>query len=222
MSARWWVVLGASLLMSGGCKSSSTSSSGTAVPSATAAARPIEGGTSATAGASSSAVAPSTPAAAPRTGPMRFTWTDFHFEFFDTAVMEVEDGKVTELFPDARQKMHRGQPVTAIFFRLARYELSDDEAKALREALSSDAFWALKDRYINREIEDGTTQTFSVSFGSSDPKRVECYQEWPAPVQRVREVIGAIRSAHADVREKAEEADEKTAKAMRARAGGEP
>lgn len=153
---------------------------------------------------------------------MRFTWTDFHFEFFDTAVMEVEGKNVRELFPDARQKMDRGQPVTEIFFRLARYELSDDEADRLKGALSSDAFWSLKKSYIDPSIEDGTTQTFSVSFGGADPKHVECYQRWPPPVQKVREIIGAIRTAHAGVRDAAAEADEATAKAMREKAGGHP
>jgi len=153
---------------------------------------------------------------------MRFTWTDFHFEFFEPAVMEVEGRQVRELFPDSRQKTHEGEPVTEIFFRLATYSLSADEAQALRDVLSSDAFWTLDDRYLNRDIEDGTTQTFTVSFGTSDPKSVHCYQQWPPPVAKIRAIIGDIRKAHQDLREQAGEAAEATAKAMREKAGVRP
>jgi hypothetical protein len=78
-----------------------------------------------------------------------------------------------------------------MFFRLATYELSADEAAALRDAVTSREFLALEPRHVNSDIEDGVAQTFTVSIGDHE-QHVYCYRQWPPPIARVKEQIRAI------------------------------
>lgn len=148
------------------------------------------------------------------TGPLRFVWTHFHFEMGGTAVLEIRDRSVRDLFPDSRQARHEGERVTEMFFRLATYELSADEAAALRDAVTSREFLALEPRHVNSDIKDGATQTFTVSIGDHE-QHVYCYQQWPPPIVRVKEQIRAIQDAHRSERESAPEAPVDVAAEMR-------
>ncbi len=153
----------------------------------------------------------------PTTAPLRFVWTDFHFEV-GTSVMEVEGGQVTETFSDHRMKVDaKGEPYSELFHRRATYALTTAEATRLRGALTADAFWALDDRYMHPGIEDGTTQTFTVSVGDRS-KDVYCYHQWPEPVAEVKRVIRDVREAHEAERKAAPEVDHHDVEAAEHRA----
>lgn len=167
--------------------------------------------------ASGAPVASSSAKPLPTTAPLRFVWTDFHFEV-GTSVMEVDGAQVTEIFSDHRMKVDaKGERYTEVFHRRARYPLSKREASRLRGALSADAFWTLEARYMHPGIEDGTTQTFTVALGDR-AKDVYCYHQWPAPVAEVRGIIGDIRKAHESERKASPEVDHDVLEEAEARA----
>lgn len=154
--------------------------------------------------ASAAPVASSTASPRPSEAPLRFVWTDFHFEV-GTSVMEVDETQVIEVFSDHRMKVDaKGQRYTELFHRRASYVLSAAEAARLRGALTADAFWALDARYMHPGIEDGTTQTFTVSVGDRK-KDVYCYHQWPEPVAEVKRVLRDVREAHEAERKAAPE-----------------
>jgi hypothetical protein len=134
----------------------------------------------------------------------RFVWTDFHFEMGGTQVFDVTGRHARDLFHDSRQATHQGQPVTQMFFRLAEYDLTDAELAALQRAAIAPSYWSLEPRYTNKDIEDGSTQTFTVWAGKRK-KDVVCYQEWPEPVGALREVVSSIQKSHAAERKVAVE-----------------
>lgn len=135
---------------------------------------------------------------------MRFIFTDFHFEMGGTAVFEVEERRVHDLFADARQEVQDGERVTVMFFRRAEYELSDDEAANLREAVTASDFWDLEPAYMNEEIDDGSSQDFVAVVGGAQ-KLVHAYHQWPPPLRRIKAQVRAIQAAHRPERESAPE-----------------
>lgn len=145
--------------------------------------------------ASGAPVASSPASPLPAAAPLRFVWTDFHFEA-GTSVMEIEGNRVIETFSDRRMKVGaKGEQYSELFHRRASYALSAVEAAQLRGALTADAFWALEARYMHPGIEDGVTQTFTVSVGDRT-KDVYCYHQWPEPVVEVKRVLREVREAH--------------------------
>lgn len=154
--------------------------------------------------ASKPAAAP--PHDTPEDGPIEFTWTDFHFEM-GMAVLLVEGDRVRDLYVDSRRETHEGEPVTVMFHRLATYRLTEDEATALHGAATSPEFLALEHRFVHPDIEDGTTQTFSVVAGGRT-QFIYCYQQWPPPVAEVKTHIRDIQTAHAAERKTALEAQQ--------------
>ncbi len=161
-------------------------------------------------------VASATPSSVPTTAPLRFVWTGFHFEF-GTTLMEVDGREVTEVFTEHRPAIDGTERYTEVFHHRARYRLTGTEASRLRGSLASDAFWALDARYINHTIDDGTTQTFTVTLGSRS-KEVYCYHQWPEPVLKLRRTIRDIQKAHAAERRVAPEIDDEQAAAAVKRA----
>lgn len=145
----------------------------------------------------------------------RFVWTDFHFEMGGTQVFDVTGRHVRDLFHASRQATHQGQPVIQMFFRLAEYDLTDAELAALRRAAMAPSYWSLEPRYTNKDIEDGSTQTFTVWAGKRK-KDVVCYQEWPEPVGALREAVSSIQKSHVAERKVAVEVGHELGEQIRA------
>lgn len=167
--------------------------------------------------ASGVAVPSSSAEPVPDAAPLRFVWTDFHFEM-GTSVMEVEGPQVTETFSDHRMKTDaKGERYSQLFHCRASYRLTKGEASRLRAALTSDAFWALEPKYMHPGIDDGTTQTFTVALGDRK-KDVYCYHQWPPPVADVRGIVRDIRKAHETERKASPEVDHREVEAAKERA----
>lgn len=147
----------------------------------------------------------------------RFVWTDFHFEMGGTQVFDVSGRRVRDLFHDSRKTTIQGQPAIQMFFRLAEYDLTDAELASLERAVAAPSYWALQPRYEEPDIEDGSTQTFTVWLDTGK-KDVVCYHQWPEPVRAMRDLVAAIQKGHEAERKAAAEVDPKVAEQIRSEA----
>lgn len=130
-------------------------------------------------------------------GSFRFSFQSWNWESGVTTTFSCDaSGRVTYFFEEREMVERDGRRVSQPYRRVARFTATGDEVRGLREAIANNSFFELNDEYIDPDIRDGSTPTFSATVGDTS-KNVRCSNLFPDEVIAIRTyVYERILNAH--------------------------
>ncbi len=133
--------------------------------------------------------------------PFRFSIADRNWETGLSDEFTVnERGHVEYAFEAGRDRiiLDGGHEAFQSYRKIATFELSRDELGSLRRTIADERFFALDDRYVDEDVADGTSVSYTVQVGSTT-KRVYCSNaSTPAIIAISRFVHERLLAAHRD------------------------